>query len=672
MVKKKMSGNIRVIIVDDLPETRENVRKLLQFESDIEVIGQAGTGEEAVQMAKEHQPDIILMDINMPGIDGIGASQQITESVPTVQIIIMSVQSDPNYLRRAMMAGARDFLTKPFGGDEVVAAIRRVHDKRPFITAKSTSKIPKLFYRPKKSTTEIQSKLTRLEAETTFLNILKLTEKIELFSHSLTEGHLVDQMAQITAGMAHDLRSPINLIITILDSIDDQEISSSPENIKKHILRVWKRIYYCKWLIDNFLGVSFNEQHSRKTISIRKSIEFSLNLIKPRFISAEIKISIPYYLKLQTDSRVFDLLILNIITNAFEEMPEGGQLFISSAKNETDVSIIIEDSGSMGPPEYFRIGYSTKPAHCGLGLYVAKRLIEQQLGEINFYRSSILRGTKVVLTFPRNRSFRQEFLELQDYIIHTHNKTLDNYLTYLEEKLNKFRKSTISEKNKEYISKEFKRITLNFARNLYNELSFVDSAAKEILSQINSLKLSKAFKKITHNCSYSQLLVRNMIEIGESTNPSLSSVNVASIIDEVLELLERKIPPQLFRINWDVDLTIGNIEADEIQMKQIFMNLIKNALDAMPNGGVLTIRLSQIKTFILVEIKDTGVGISNENLSKLFKLGFTTKPNGYGIGLYSISTIVKKHRGRISASSQLGKGATFTVLLPINQTGVLT
>ncbi len=129
-----MAGNIRVLIVDDLPETRENVRKLLQFESDIEVIGQAGTGEEAVQMAKEHQPDIILMDINMPGIDGIGASQQITESVPSVQIIIMSVQSDPNYLRRAMMAGARDFLTKPFGGDELVAAIRRVHDKRPSIS----------------------------------------------------------------------------------------------------------------------------------------------------------------------------------------------------------------------------------------------------------------------------------------------------------------------------------------------------------------------------------------------------------------------------------------------------------------------------------------------------------------------------------------------------------
>lgn len=137
-----MAENIRVLIVDDLPETRENVRKLLQFESDVEVIGQAGTGEEAVQMAQEYQPDIILMDINMPGIDGIGASQKISELVPRSQIIIMSVQSDSDYLRRAMLAGARDFLTKPFGGDELITAIRRVHEKRPQIIARPSTSSP--------------------------------------------------------------------------------------------------------------------------------------------------------------------------------------------------------------------------------------------------------------------------------------------------------------------------------------------------------------------------------------------------------------------------------------------------------------------------------------------------------------------------------------------------
>ncbi len=134
-----MSDKIRVLIVDDLPETRENVRKLLQFEPDIEVIGQAGTGEQAIAMAKEHEPDIILMDINMPGVDGIGASQTISELVPRSQIIIMSVQSDSDYLRRAMLAGARDFLTKPFGGDELITAIHRVYDKRPSLAVKGAT-----------------------------------------------------------------------------------------------------------------------------------------------------------------------------------------------------------------------------------------------------------------------------------------------------------------------------------------------------------------------------------------------------------------------------------------------------------------------------------------------------------------------------------------------------
>ncbi len=126
-----MSDKIRVLIVDDLPETRENVRKLLQFESDIEVIAQAGNGEQAVELARQHRPDIILMDINMPGLDGIRASQSIVQHVPSTQIIIMSVQSEADYLRRAMLAGARDFLMKPFSGDELVSAIRRVNTMRP-------------------------------------------------------------------------------------------------------------------------------------------------------------------------------------------------------------------------------------------------------------------------------------------------------------------------------------------------------------------------------------------------------------------------------------------------------------------------------------------------------------------------------------------------------------
>ncbi|HID62054.1 MAG TPA: response regulator [Anaerolineae bacterium] len=119
---------IRVLIVDDIPETRENLRKLLYFENDIEVVGAAISGEEGIQMAKELQPHIVLMDINMPGVDGITASEAISQEVPMAQVIMMSVQGEADYLRRSMLAGAREFLIKPFSSDELVSSIRRVYE----------------------------------------------------------------------------------------------------------------------------------------------------------------------------------------------------------------------------------------------------------------------------------------------------------------------------------------------------------------------------------------------------------------------------------------------------------------------------------------------------------------------------------------------------------------
>jgi pilus assembly protein CpaE len=116
---------IRVLIVDDVSETRENVRKLLQFESDVDVVGVARTGREAIQISQDMQPDVVLMDINMPDMDGISATEAIRAKQPAVQVVILSVQGDQNYMRRAMLAGARDFLTKPPMGDELISAIRR-------------------------------------------------------------------------------------------------------------------------------------------------------------------------------------------------------------------------------------------------------------------------------------------------------------------------------------------------------------------------------------------------------------------------------------------------------------------------------------------------------------------------------------------------------------------
>ena len=124
-----MADQIRVLVVDDIPETRDHLTKLLGFESDIEVIGSAASGREAIQMASKLHPDVVLMDINMPDMDGITATEQLTTAAPNSAVVMMSVQGEADYLRRSMLAGAREFLVKPFSSDELTASIRQVSSR---------------------------------------------------------------------------------------------------------------------------------------------------------------------------------------------------------------------------------------------------------------------------------------------------------------------------------------------------------------------------------------------------------------------------------------------------------------------------------------------------------------------------------------------------------------
>lgn len=121
------SGKIRVLIVDDIAESRDNVAKLLRFEPDVQVVGMAEGGQEGIDLAFKLEPDVVLMDINMPDVDGITAATRVSSRLPNTAVIMMSVQNEPDYLRRSMLAGAREFLAKPFSLDELIDSIRHVH-----------------------------------------------------------------------------------------------------------------------------------------------------------------------------------------------------------------------------------------------------------------------------------------------------------------------------------------------------------------------------------------------------------------------------------------------------------------------------------------------------------------------------------------------------------------
>lgn len=121
---------IRLLIVDDMAETAQNVQKLLHFEKDIRVVGIASSGRDAIQKADQLRPDVILMDINLRDMDGVEVAEVIGRQISTC-IVMMSVQADPEIFSQAMSVGARGYLVKPFTSEKLVRTIRRAVENFP-------------------------------------------------------------------------------------------------------------------------------------------------------------------------------------------------------------------------------------------------------------------------------------------------------------------------------------------------------------------------------------------------------------------------------------------------------------------------------------------------------------------------------------------------------------
>lgn len=124
-----ITPRIKLLIADDMDELRSNVRRMLNNQDNIRIVGEARNGREALDLVKELQPHVVLMDINMPEIDGLKAAEMLAKDFPNVQTVIMSIQGEQEYFRRAMKAGAKDFLIKPFSTNDLIDTIQNVFNK---------------------------------------------------------------------------------------------------------------------------------------------------------------------------------------------------------------------------------------------------------------------------------------------------------------------------------------------------------------------------------------------------------------------------------------------------------------------------------------------------------------------------------------------------------------
>jgi len=161
---------------------------------------------------------------------------------------------------------------------------------------------------------------------------------------------------------------------------------------------------------------------------------------------------------------------------------------------------------------------------------------------------------------------------------------------------------------------------------------------------------------------YMAKIVADLQDYARPLTPKLEETSLPDLIRDTLSTMK---VPENVKVSVQVKKTIGKVMVDPSLMRRMLTNLTMNAFQAMPKGGRLTIRADKTRDVTVIAVEDTGVGIPEEDMGKLFKPFFTTKAKGQGLGLAVCKRFVEAHGGTITVESKLGKGTTFIVKIPL-------
>jgi PAS domain S-box-containing protein len=162
-------------------------------------------------------------------------------------------------------------------------------------------------------------------------------------------------------------------------------------------------------------------------------------------------------------------------------------------------------------------------------------------------------------------------------------------------------------------------------------------------------------------------IISQFLRAVRPTKPDLQRASLNELVIETLALLEREIADRDILVEQELAGDLPRIPVDRAQLKQVFYNVIKNALQAMRAGGILRIRTAATETHAIVSFIDTGHGISAEQIGRIFEPYYTTKEDGSGLGLMIVQRIVREHGGTIEIESDVERGTTFRIKLPISE-----
>lgn len=204
----------------------------------------------------------------------------------------------------------------------------------------------------------------------------------------------------------------------------------------------------------------------------------------------------------------------------------------------------------------------------------------------------------------------------------------------------------------------------NPLNSLNIHLQLMERKLRKLKAGKESADLAESIRVCAGEVNRLDGIIRNFLEAIRPRPPDLADLDLGEVVDEVLAFQAREIEDRGVRVEREPQAAVPLIQGDRDQLKQVFFNLIKNALEAMQPGGRLSIRLRADDDSVFVAIADTGSGIKQADLARLFQPYHTTKVTGHGLGLMIVERIMRDHGGHVAIESKEGVGTVVTLQFP--------
>jgi PAS domain S-box-containing protein len=649
-VYKREQGQIRVLIAEDNGVFGEILGELLEA-AGYTIVGRAADGLEAVAMAEAMRPDVVLMDIQMPKIDGIEAAQRIYESCPT-PVVVLSAHDAPDLVERASQAGAGAYLVKPVTAGEmeraITIAIARFADQVALqqLNAKLQAEIAE-----------------RQRAEAAFQDSDRQLESRERFITSI-----VESIPSSLVVIDHGLR-----------------VVSANRNFLEKTRREAAEILGHK-IQDVFPPVLVEYTHMGRKVREVFRTGLTIEGGKVAYRASGLSTRIYFY-------RLVPL------KHTPSHPPGGSERLDEAVENVLLLMDDITDREQLGEEVRLAERHLASVVECANDLVVS---IDPQ-GQIMTWNQAAERISGMKAEQVKGQSLLSLCAAEQQPVMAAMLRQLAlgegvqnaeaNLLTANGREVPISwscspmcgdggemigivavgRDLTERRQLEAQLVQSAKMASLGvmaggIAHELRNPLGIVSAAAQLLLERPNDVSLrTQAAQKIYAATERASLIIENLLKFARPQDSRMQELDLRVVLEEALALLAHQISLQKVTVRKEFQPGLPLVYGNPDLLQQVFTNLILNACNAMGRGGALTVFIgTDGPEGVEIRFRDTGRGISPDHLSKIFDPFFTTMPVGKGSGLgLSISySIIQQHRGTIEVESQVGQGTTFTVRLP--------